>query len=287
MRHTVDFANVGDYENITSIWRMAFADSDEYIKDFFNMMYKDGYALVSRVEGVPVAVAFFLEAQFVIKGRPFSAYYFYAASTHPSHRRQGHMGAILNKAEEVAIQRNVDFIILVPAEGPLYRFYAKFGYQTTFAKRVVTFTREELQAMAVEPDLKHAFSMNIFDIRQTSLGLYDFLNWGEDALKYAMYEHNAAGGSVAFTSDGYAMYETGKKMMIVKEICSLSHPGELFTMLLMEDDVDIFKFWLPVKDPIHSESEEIIPVGMCLGLNEVAKVASFGIRDAYIGITLG
>ncbi len=287
MEHVVDFANAGDFDNLAAMWRMAFSDSDEYIKNFFDMMYKPGYTLVSRVEGVPVSCAFLLEAQLVIQGRPYSAYYFYAASTHPNYRNQGHMGAILHAAEEIASEREIDFIVLVPAEDYLFDYYQKFGYETKFYKRVAYFTRDELKAMACEPDLKDAFSLNIFETRQTALGLNDFMNWGEKAIKYAMYEHNATSGSVAFTSDGYAIYNMGKDTVYVKELCTLSDPGELFTMLLMEDEAEKFTLNLPVDSPIHSQNEKVVGVGMCLAVNEMARVALQKMNNAYIGITLG
>ena len=76
MNHTVEFANPADFEDLAAIWRMAFSDTDEFINTFFKTMNKDGYTLVSRESGVAVSSAFLLEAQFVIKGKPYSAYYF-------------------------------------------------------------------------------------------------------------------------------------------------------------------------------------------------------------------
>ncbi len=287
MNHTVDFANSGDLEDLYAIWRMAFSDSDEYIGNFFKYMYKDGYALVSRELGVAVACAYLLETQLVIKGRPFSAYYFYAAATHPNYRGRGHMAAIINEAEKLAVKRGIDFIILVPAEKSLFGYYQRFGFETKFYKRVLSFSRDELSGLAAEPDLTDAFSLNIFETRQTALGMYDFLNWGAHDMKYAMYVHDCESGSVAFVSDGYALYNMGKDTVYVKEMCTLSDPGELFTMLLMEDEARKFTINLPVDDPLHAKEEKIVPEGMCLALGEDARVALSSVKHAYIGITLG
>lgn len=287
MNHTVEFANPADFENLAAIWRMAFSDTDEFINTFFRTMNKDGYTLVSRESGVAVSSAFLLEAQFVIKGKPYSAYYFYAAATHPNYRGRGHMAAIINEAEKLATERGIDFIILVPAEESLYKYYAKFGFETKFYKRVLYFSRDELSKLAVKPDMTDAFSLNIFETRQTALGLYNFLNWGSQALKFAMYVHDCESGSVAFVSDGYALYNVGKDTVYVKEMCTLSDPGELFTMLLMEDEAEKFTINLPVDDPLHSQNEKTVPEGMCLGLNEEAKMALSSVKHAYIGITLG
>lgn len=102
-----------------------------------------------------------------------------------------------------------------------------------------------------------------------------------------MYVHDCESGSVAFVSDGYALYNMGKDTVYVKEMCTLSDPGELFTMLLMEDEARKFTINLPVDDPLHAKKEKIVPEGMCLALREDARVALSSVKHAYIGITLG
>ncbi|MBQ0135645.1 MAG: GNAT family N-acetyltransferase [Oscillospiraceae bacterium] len=287
MEHVVEFANSGDFEHLTALWRMAFADTDEYIQSFFDTMYKDGHAIVSREEGIAVACAYLLPCQTVINGRLYSTYYLYAATTHPSHRNKGHMAAIMRKVEEVAIERGIDFIVLVPAEDYLFNYYAKFGYQTAFYKKILHFTREELKGKALEPDLKDAYSLDLLNIRQSCLGFGDYLNWGTEGIKYAMYAHNAGSGSIAFTSDGYAMYNMGKNVAYIREMCTLSDPGELYTMLLLEEEAERFTFNLPVNSNIHSADERITRVGMLLALNENAQIGASEMRNAYIGLTLG
>ena len=116
MNHVVEFANAGDMEHLKIIWRMTFADSDELINTFMTTMYRDGYAIVSREEGIAVSAAYLLPCQLVVNGRLYSTYYLYAAATHPSHRNKGHMSGILRKAEEVAVERGIDFIVIAPQE---------------------------------------------------------------------------------------------------------------------------------------------------------------------------
>lgn len=287
MEHVVEFANTSDFPQLMAMWRMAFADSDEYIQTFFDTMYKDGHAIVSREEGIAVACAYLLPCQLVINGHLYSTYYLYAATTHPSHRNRGHMSGILRMAEEVAVERGIDFIVLVPAEDYLFNYYAKFGYQVAFYSKIVHFTREELKGRALEPDLTDAFSLDLLRIRQECLGFGDYINWGNDGIKYAMYAHNASSGSIAFTSDGYAMYNMGKNVVYVREMCTLADPGELYTMLLLEEQAERFTFSLPVNSNIHSPDERIVRVGMCLALNESAQLGLREMRNAYIGMTLG
>ena len=285
--HNVGFAEPTDIMDMKAMWRMAFLDSDDNIQYFFDHLYKEGYGIVSREEGVPVGCLYLIPCQFVLNYRLYSAYYIYAATTHPSHRNKGHMAAMLHFAEEVATERGIDFLVVVPADDQLYDYYGKYGYQTAFYKKVVRFTREQLKALAVPPDLTNAFSLDVFDIRQQSLGFGDYINWGDRAIRYAMYSHDASSGSMAFTSDGYAMYNMGKDTVYVKEMCTLSDPGELYTMLLMEDEAEKFTLNLPVNSNIHSDDEHIERAGMCLALSETSMMAMRDMRNAYLGLTLG
>lgn len=281
------FARDTDIENISAIWRMAFSDSDEYINLFLANLYSPENTIVSRECGVVVSMAFLIPAQLVVGGRPYSAYYFYAAATHPKYRRRGHMEKVINSAKAVAKERGIDFIVLVPAEEYLFDYYSKFGFETKFNKKVVHYTRSELKALATEPDLSEAFKLNVFETRQTSFGFKDFFNWGEAALKYAMMEHTYCSGSIAFTSDGYAMYNMGKDTVYVKEMCTLSDPSELFKMLLLEDGAEKFTFNLPSFSSICKEDETVENVGMSVPTSEEGKKAQEVLNNAWIGLTLG
>ena len=178
-------------------------------------------------------------------------------------------------------------IVLVPAEEYLFDYCSKFGFETKFNKKVVHYTRSELAALATEPDLSEAFKLNVFETRQTSFGFKDFFNWGEAALKYAMMEHTYCSGSIAFTSDGYAMYNMGKDTVYVKEMCTLSDPSELFKMLLLEDGAEKFTFNLPSFSSICKEDETVENVGMSVPTSEEGKKAQEVLNNAWIGLTLG
>ena len=281
------FAKDSDIENISAIWRMAFSDFDEYINLFLDNLYSPQNTIVSRECGVVVSMAFLIPAQLVVNGRPYSAYYLYAAATHPNYRQKGHMGKVINSAKEVAKKRGIDFIVLVPAEEYLFDYYAKFGFETKFNKKTVRFTRSQLQAWATEPDLSEAFNLNVFETRQASFGFGSFLNWSESVLSYAMKEHTYCSGSIAFTSDGYAMYNVGKDTVYVKEMCTLSDPAELFKMLLLEDEGEYYTFNLPSFSKINSDNQSVEPVGMSVPITEAAKDAQKILNNAWIGITLG
>ena len=119
----VDFAKPQDYEDIAKVWRISFSDTDSYIKQFWDSMFKPENTIVYREQGVVVAMYFFLESQTVIKGRGYSTLYLYAAATLPKYRGRGYMAELIEKGVEVAKQRKVDFITLVPADDYLFDYY--------------------------------------------------------------------------------------------------------------------------------------------------------------------
>lgn len=281
----VDFAKQQDYEDIAKVWRISFSDTDNYIKQFWDAMFKPENTLVYREEGVVVAMYFFLEAQTVIKGRGYSTFYLYAAATLPKYRGRGYMAHLIEKGVDVAKQRNVDFITLVPAEDYLFDYYAKFGFKIAFNKKSITLSRKQL--FTVMKKAETSDELDFSRIRQVALSPYDFLNWGSDALNYAIREHIYTHGSMVSTSRGYAMYTKGKDTLYVKELCSMGNIGEIFYLLLQKEDAKHFVFNFPVDFPLSTEDKKIVNVGMTKPLNDNAIEAFGKMKNAYIGVSLG
>ena len=281
----VDFAKPQDYEDIAKVWRISFSDTDSYIKQFWDSMFKPENTIVYREQGVVVAMYFFLESQTVIKGRGYSTLYLYAAATLPKYRGRGYMAELIEKGVEIAKQRNVDFITLVPADDYLFDYYAKFGFETAFYKKSITLTRKQL--FKVVKNASPSSELDMFKIRQIALAPYDFLNWNSDTLNYAMKEHLYTHGSMVSTSKGYAMYTKGKDTLYVKELCSMGSVGELFYLLLQKEDAQQFVFNFPVDFPLSTDDQKIVKVGMIKPLNDEAQKSILKMKNAYIGISLG
>jgi predicted acetyltransferase len=211
----------------------------------------------------------------------------YACCTLPAYRGKGFMSVLIEESFQLATERGIEFLVLVPAEPSLYDYYSKFGFETKFYKKSAVLSRDYLAAFSKKADLTGAFNLDVFDVRQTALGLSDFLNWGTDIIKYAMFENAYTKGALAAASDGYALYTIGKDTMYIKEIMTVGDIGELFYVLLLEEDVDKFVINLPVSSPWHFEGETVSPAGMCAPVIDSAQPAFAEIKDAYIGITLG
>ncbi len=286
MQYDIDFLTEKDFNDLKVVWRMTFQDSDDVTQTFLDNMFAPGMAICSREAGIVVSAVFLVPCQLIINSRCHDAYYIYAAATHPSHRNKGHMTEILKYTKMIAAQRGIDYIVLSPATDGLFDFYGKRGFWVAFYKKVVRFTREQLQELSTEPDLLNAYKLDMFKIRQQCLGYGDFINWDEKTLKYGMLAHDKAQGAMAFTSDGYAMYDIGKNTVYVKELCTLTNPSDLYSMLLLVDDADKFTLNLPVNSNIHSEDEQIVRTGMALPLNEDAVAALKTMRNAYLGLVL-
>lgn len=281
----VDFATQKDYEDIAKVWRISFSDTDSYIKQFWDTMFRPENTLVYRIEGVAVAMYFFIEAQTVIKGRCYSTYYLYAAATLPKYRGRGYMAQMIEKGFEVASQRKIDFIVLVPAEDYLFDYYAKFGFITKFKKKSLTLSHK--QVFSLIKKCEEIEDTDLFRIRQIALAPYDFLNWGADALNYAAKEHLYTYGSIVLSENGYAMYTQGKDTLYIKEICSTVSIGEIFYLLLKHEDVRNFVLNLPVDFPIDTCDKKIVNVGMMKALNADAENIMQKIDNAYIGLSFG
>lgn len=280
-----EFAEYGDRESLRKLWQAVFFDPEWLIDEFFQTLYRNENTIVVREDGTAVSAAYLVPCTMFIGGKPYSSYYLFAAATHPDFRGRGFMAAVLEKAQETALGRGIDFTVVVPAEESLYDYYGKAGYENAFFKRVVKFSRNELAALEKKPEFPESFITDVLSVRRLCLEEHDRLEFDRDSITFAMDSHDAATGYEAFTSEGYALYNIGKNTAFVREIFCLTDYRELYSMLLAECNAENFTFEVPVFSPVRSEEDRIVPAGMCLPLTDGAKEAFAGIRDAYIGIT--
>lgn len=284
-------------DDLMEIWNLSFHDDPDYIQNFLQFCATEENTVVARnPEGRVVSAAYLLDSQITVRGRQYSALYFYAAATHPDYREQGYMGKVIDQSLQLARDRDIDFVYLVPAEGSLYRYYAKFGFRTCFYSRTVNFTYEELQAAIKDnsiADLKTGdvdpMMFRITDVpetREKALAGTDHVSLGYPQMQYALFEHGICGGRIFCDGDSYALYSEDKGTVDVKEICPPVLDGTMARALLGLH-ADKYRFHAPSECGIEGRRKTVGRAGMAIALNKHARTATGQMQNAYIGITLG
>lgn len=127
-------------EQIITLWRTCFQDSEEFIRFYFDRKYKDEDALLYTENGIPTAASLMLPYPMLWQGITLQTAYISGACTHPTARKRGLMTRLLQESFREMYNRGIAFSTLIPAEEWLYGFYGHLGYATTFFHRHTRYT---------------------------------------------------------------------------------------------------------------------------------------------------
>lgn len=293
-------ATGADTEALVDLWVQSFGDPERYIRNFQSLVATPEQTVVYREDGKAVSAVYLLDCQLELQGERYNAYYFYAAATHPDYRRRGYMEQIIRYCRTLAEERNIDFIILVPADNNLYQYYSRFGFRANFYLKTTRLSGEQLAGLVEkmnpeppeeEPSEPAIALTELPRVRNEALKDGTYVHFPDRTLQYMLFEHVYCGGKTLLKEDGYVLYdvseeETGTEVLTVKELCTTGNPGTLLSELLKEDAKE-YVLNLPAFDTIRGGKTATGRAGMDLAVSKRAVQAERTMKNAYIGLTLG
>jgi predicted acetyltransferase len=130
---------------LKEMWKLCFPkDTNNFIKFYFNEVYKDDETLIYLENGKPAAAFQMIPYPLKSGAEVFQACYISGAMTHPDFQRRRFMRELLLFAFDLMRERGFDYTFLIPQEKWLFDFYGKFGYKITDAVRMENeYHREE------------------------------------------------------------------------------------------------------------------------------------------------
>lgn len=126
---------------LMDLWRTSFDDTEEFIKLFFDRVYKKENALFIEKDGKIVSALHMLPYVMTYYGTEISVNYIYGACTLPSERGQGLMRQLIEEAFEVMTSRKVALTVIIPADPWLFDYYRDLGYTEAFDYSEETYIR--------------------------------------------------------------------------------------------------------------------------------------------------
>jgi GNAT superfamily N-acetyltransferase len=129
-------------EQIISLWKEAFGDSDAFMHLYFDVVYRDENALVIEKEGRVLSSLQMLPYTMTFYGEEISVAYICGACTAPSEQGKGLMKQLLQNAFHEMRRRNMALSALIPAEKWLFNYYRSQGYTEVFEFSVRVYTRQ-------------------------------------------------------------------------------------------------------------------------------------------------
>lgn len=137
-------------QQIIDLWRLSFNDTEEFIRLYFDRVYKEENTLVIEKNGQVVSALQMLPYTMTYYGTEISVAYISGACTLPSMRGKGLMKQLLQIAFEEMKRRSVAVTALIPADPWLFDYYRKQGYTDAFDCTEDTYIRPETPVYAPE-----------------------------------------------------------------------------------------------------------------------------------------
>lgn len=277
-----------DKEGIISLWHEAFGDSRNEIEFFLEKKFIPENTVVCEENGEIASLLFLLNGEMHINNRDYPAYYLYAACTSKKHRGKGIMGEMLDFSKNLASDRGVDFICLMPAENSLFNYYSKFGYKPIFKQKTVKISVEKLNKISDSTDNSSDFSFKPIDkLRNEALNGYDYFKWDKLSVEFAFEHTKLYGGNVFLSNKGYFLYSLCGNELIVKETTLTNlHLIQALKKICSNSNIQNIIINLPCNYDFLSYDFEISYNGMVLPTNNSIDYAVKLINNAYLGLTL-
>lgn len=279
-------ATTEDKPALYALWQKTFGDEPAVIDRFFRCItIKD--IVVCGEKGTPVSALYMPRVALRCGDKTLSAAYIYAAATNTDYRGRGLMTYLLQFAAENAQRQSLDGLFLVPAERTLFDYYGARGFCTSFSKKLVQASREDLKAICENPATAFPASARQF-FKTREQALFDIWHpaYSETILDFSLFLNKQYGSKTLLTDCGYAVYETKENTVQVTDFCCQSgKEAALLGALLQKTDASRFIFSMPASRQIGTLPGKIVSGGMWQPISEFGKQTE--IQNAYIGITLG
>ena len=219
-----DIAKPWMLPQLKNIWRVCFGDTAQGTDFVFEHTLSLNRMLVSFDNaGQPVAMLNWKPLEFTTPGARIPGGYIYGIATLPEHRGRGLSSGLIRQADEVLRGQAAKLSCLIPADKPLFGFYAARGFETRFYYKLVRVESDHIPPAADGGVLTTA-RLEDFECERAAAfgGRTLFGAWGGEYLGYITRECRFYGGEVLLFSGrgkkGYAVcYRLKGGEVLVKE----------------------------------------------------------------------
>jgi predicted acetyltransferase len=128
----IQFADDQTKPQVWDMWKTVFGDSDEYMELYFRHKYRHDQTLLYMEGEKAVSSLQMLPYWFSFCGKEIPVLYLMGVCTLPEARRRGYTKQLLLRSFEIAKERDIPLILLVPQEEWLFHFYGKYDFVQTF-----------------------------------------------------------------------------------------------------------------------------------------------------------
>ncbi len=132
-------------EEIKSLWKQCFDDSDEFVNFYFDERYSDKINMAIVEDGQIIAALQMIPYEMTCCNTLISTSYISGACTNPLYRNHGYMRKLLADTHRRMWSDGVLLSTLIPANAPLIKYYEKAGYNSCFGYIAQEIEKKELE----------------------------------------------------------------------------------------------------------------------------------------------
>jgi len=304
---SVVFANETDADAVAHIWQVCFGDDREYIDLYLTNRFQTENMLVIHEDGRPVSMLSLLPVTVTIGGEKHQARYVYAVATLPEYRKKGYASRLIHHA----FDKYGEPLILQPADERLQWYYEQLGFEEVFRQSPCWVYHSyagkmtqmsENMAYELAEDMTYV-SENNSEIRAAELGKWQaqevsakeykeirdqyfagegYVEWDEEAVRYAMKENSFCNGSTLKLTNR----ENGARKALMYRVCDKdSGTGKLQIVETTLDGEELAEVLPAIMRSTHTVcAYEKNEGGMILHTKETA---GWECDSGYLSLTLG
>ena len=255
-----------DLPALKTIWLSCFDEREDAAELFLQRNLATCHAYACESDGDLAAALYLIGC--TLNGE--RAHYLCGAATLPAYRGRGIMSALIAYALKDASKRGDRYSLLLPADEPLYRYYARFGYRPACAIKNAVLTADTARTV-------RRGTLNLTQLQTVSV-ISSCLIWEENFIRFAADYYGCYGARTAQSADAFAIYQPdGGKAEV---IYALYRDIDALKALLRAVNIRCFSLTGAADDSAFEGRVER-PYGMILPLEGDAVP-----DDVFIGITL-
>ena len=204
-----------ELKTLKGLWIDTFHDSPSVVEHFFEYAVTEQDIVVAIWDGNVASALYMLDSTIANNGKCYKALYIYAVCTHPDYRGRGLMRACFDFLYEVARERGVDYLFLVPAEENLFGMYEKIGFKNGIYYSEKKAFSKELTCEA--PPVEKLTFADFINIRSSFSDKLSLATLGERAFNGFLLPESESVGAIK-VGNGYAIYEIEDGGVTVHEL---------------------------------------------------------------------
>lgn len=194
--------NQNEKEEVKSLWKKCFNDSDEFIELYFSKRYTDEINMAIYEDGKVISALQMIPYKISLRGETINASYISGASTDPDYRNRGAMAKLLSDTHKKMYEEDVLLSFLIPAEEWLIAYYSKFGYNSIFFSKYIEQQNKNLVVdTSLNIEISDTINDNVYNyLSEKMLSITCAVQHSFEDLSVVMEDIKLAGGNIAVAS---------------------------------------------------------------------------------------